>query len=213
MQEWRILTLIHTIFALNKYILLTLYHLVEWNEDKILKFIGDGWSLSWDKTNKRYKLQKRIEGKVKSYTLPRELNSYCGELREILNYLKLIKKYGLEEAKEKLHDIKDVFGDEDYDKLDRALELYCKIYGLSYEYQLLKALGGVRLLYTIEEIYYLWQEINMIYERIHNMSKVLKSYLGSKEITIVCPKCNSPTTLKQNERWEWVCSKCGKEPF
>jgi len=45
---------------------------MEWSESKIVEFVNQGWSLSWDKTNQRYKLQKRINGRVKSYTLPKE---------------------------------------------------------------------------------------------------------------------------------------------
>jgi len=37
---------------------------MEWTEDKILEYIQQGWTLSWDKSNKKYKLQKRINGKV-----------------------------------------------------------------------------------------------------------------------------------------------------
>lgn len=54
---------------------------MEWREGKILEFVNQGWSLSWDKANQRYKLQKRVNGRVKSYTLPREFNNFCEELK------------------------------------------------------------------------------------------------------------------------------------
>ena len=57
--------------------------MMEWTEEKILEFVKQGWTLSWDKTNQKYKLQKRINGKVKSYTLPKKFNEFCSEAVKI----------------------------------------------------------------------------------------------------------------------------------
>jgi len=53
---------------------------VVWTEEKILEYIQQGWSLSWDRTNQKFKLLKREGGVVKSYTLPRDFNSFCEKL-------------------------------------------------------------------------------------------------------------------------------------
>ena len=50
---------------------------MEWSRDTIQRYIREGWSLSFDKTNQRFKLQKRVNGRVKSYTLPKEFNELC----------------------------------------------------------------------------------------------------------------------------------------
>ena len=54
---------------------------MEWSDGKIMELIEKGWTLSYDRTNKRFKLQKRIKvnGKslVKSYTLPKQFNDFC----------------------------------------------------------------------------------------------------------------------------------------
>ena len=57
---------------------------IEWSEEKILEFVSEGWSLSYDKANDRFKLQKKVRGRTKSYTLPREFNEFCAELKETL---------------------------------------------------------------------------------------------------------------------------------
>lgn len=57
---------------------------IEWSEEKIEKFVSDGWSLSYDKTNDRFKLQKWMKGRVKSYSLPKHFNEFCWKLKEEL---------------------------------------------------------------------------------------------------------------------------------
>jgi len=64
---------------------------MKWSEEKIVEYVNQGWSLSWDKVNQKYKLQKRINGKVKSYTLPKRFNEFCKRLKEESKYLPIFE--------------------------------------------------------------------------------------------------------------------------
>ena len=54
----------------------------EWTKEKIEEYVSQGWTLSYDRSNDRYKLAKRIGKKIKSYSLPKRFNEFCSELKE-----------------------------------------------------------------------------------------------------------------------------------
>jgi len=64
---------------------------MEWSKEKIAGYVSKGWSLSYDKTNDRFKLQKWIKGKVKSYSLPKQFNEFCQELKKELSQVREVE--------------------------------------------------------------------------------------------------------------------------
>ena len=52
----------------------------EWTKEKIEEYIDNGWTLSYDRANDKFKLAKRIGERVKSYSLPRAFNDFCSKI-------------------------------------------------------------------------------------------------------------------------------------
>jgi hypothetical protein len=147
---------------------------MEWSEAKIIELVNQGWSLSLDKTNKRFKLLKRINGKVKSYTLPRELNEFCEKLKADLELTKgrpiaeIFKLIDTEPFHWLRHSEKM-----SYDELEKLFERYCEEKSKEqtpqdmakfalYSYLLLKKAGGVEVEEKILDIDYLEDEMKKL---------------------------------------------------
>jgi len=79
---------------------------MEWSNNRIMELIEEGWTLSYDRTNKRFKLQKRVKvnGKslVKSYTLPKQFNDFC----YLIKHCQELKKK-IEDLKSRIDKIED----------------------------------------------------------------------------------------------------------
>ncbi len=173
---------------------------MEWTEEKIIEYVKQGWTLSWDRTNQKYKLQKRINGKVKSYTLPKRFNEFCKRLKDEFKYLPIFKDiedgYLIKKIMEK-HNLDEI---EIYDVLERYVE-----------WKLNKKDGLKELLY-----YLLCRVINIqeIEDRLNKASRMVRTAFGFNEITFQCPNCLETSKLKYDESiGKWVCSNCGKIPF
>ena len=169
---------------------------MEWNESKILEYVNQGWTLSWDKTNQKYKLQKRINGKVKSYTLPRRFNEFCKRLKGESKYLPIFedieKEQSITKAMEK-HDLNE-------DKIYEVLERYV-------EWKLDK--GEIRDL--ISRIFFEMKELE---DRLNKASRMVRTAFGFAKLGFQCPICLEGSMLKYDKSiGKWVCSNCGKIPF
>lgn len=208
---------------------------VKWDEGKIEKFVSDGWSLSYDKANDRFKLQKRVKDKVKSYSLPKQFNEFCWKLKE---ELKLTKGKPLKEIFKTIEDEKTRLVDLDlsWDKVEKVLEKYCKEKAKNltpedvarmalYSYLILKKSGGARVDETLLFAEAHEDMIQELEDEINAISRSLRNYFGQKEIPIWCPKCKQWSYLKYGDveiridskvlrKWkDWICSKCGEIPF
>ncbi len=181
--------------------------MMEWTEDKIIEFVNQGWALSWDKTNQKYKLQKRINGKVKSYTLPKKFNEFCRKLKEESKYLPIFKDiedgYLIKKIMEK-HDIDEI-------KILDVLERYV-------EWKLKQKDGLKDLLFRIlcrfEEIEELNDGIKELKDRLDKASRMVRTALGFAKLSFQCPNCLETSKLEYDESIKrWVCSNCGKIPF
>jgi len=96
--------------------------MMEWTEEKILEYVQQGWTLSWDRTNQKYKLQKRINGKVKSYTLPRRFNEFCKRLKGESKYLPIFEDIEKEQSITKAMEKHYLDEDKIYEVLERYVE-------------------------------------------------------------------------------------------
>lgn len=205
---------------------------IRWSEKKIEEHVSNGWSLSYDKTNDKFKLQKRMDGKVNSYSLPKQFNEFCWKLKE---ELKLTKGKPLKEVFKAMEDEKfPLFNftcvntfNMDWDTLEKVVEKYCeeKVKELTpkevvrmalYSYLILKKSGGVG---TCEPLLFggwAMERIDELEKRIDDITYGLKQVLGNTEIGFTCPKCGKWTHLELRRvegRKKWVCAKCGEDPF
>ena len=186
---------------------------MEWNENKILEFINQGWTLSYDKTNQKYKLQKRINGKVKSYTLPKQFNEFCNRIKkekELSKYLEIFKDI---DSGSTVDEINEKYGL----KYIEIEEIFKKYVEWKLNKNELKDLLFI-ILYELR-FYELWR-IDEIKERLNRASWLIRHSLGSNRIMINCPICKKWGYLELKEVkvgnrivTNWVCSNCGKIPF
>lgn len=96
---------------------------IEWNEEKIEKFVSDGWTFSYDKTNDRFKLQKRINGKVKSYSLPKRYNEICRKIKDEVYHGRPLSEWFKILDKEPIFLLPSELSPRD---LERLFEKYCE---------------------------------------------------------------------------------------
>ena len=198
-----------------------------WSEEEIEKYITEGWSLSYDKTNNKFKLQKRIGKKVKSYTLPKEFNEFCQKLKEEMNLTKGKPLKEIYKIIEKEDFITKLVEEEDlgWENTKKLFEKYCEekskkltpedVAKMSlYSYFLLKKSGGIEVIDLLSVVDLLEYNVTKLRERVDNISFALRHALGIAGIKIRCPKCREWSYLKYDKgKKKWVCSKCGKVPF
>ena len=99
----------------------------KWSEEEIERYVNSGWSLSYDKKNLRYKLQKRIRGKVKSYSLPKKFNEFCEKLKgEIIHGRTLSEYFKVIENEKPLIYLALPPYNLKWDEIDTILREYCK---------------------------------------------------------------------------------------
>lgn len=163
-----------------------------------MEYVNQGWTLSWDKTNQMYKLQKRINGKVVSYTLPRKFNEFCKRLKEeskcIFQFSR--KRYLIKEIMRR-HNL-------DEPKIYDVLKKYV-------EWKLSKKDGLKDLLY---KVICMLVDIEDLKDELNKASRMVRTGFGFAGLTFQCPNCFENSKLKYDESIrKWVCSKCGKIPF
>ncbi|WP_148208659.1 hypothetical protein [Archaeoglobus profundus] len=173
---------------------------MEWTEEKIIEYINQGWTLSYDKTNQKYKLQKRINGRVKSYTLPKRFNEFCKRLKEEFKYLPIFedieKEYSITKVMER-HNLDEI---EIYDVLWKYVE-----------WKLNKREGLKELLY---DILCKFKAIEEIEDRLNKASRMVRTGFGFAELSFQCPNCLENSKLRYDKSMgKWVCSNCGEIPF
>ena len=180
---------------------------MEWSEDKILELISQGWTLSYDKTNQKYKLQKRINGKVKSYTLPKRFNEFCDKLKkekELNKYLEIFSDIDKGCSVEEIHEEYKL----SYEEVEKIFRKYVEWKLNRNELADLLA----KILYEIR-FWEIWRIFNLE-ERLDNASKMVRTAFGFANLKFQCPKCLKTSTLTyDNTIKRWVCSICGKIPF
>jgi len=186
---------------------------MEWSEEKILEYVSQGWTLSWDRTNKKYKLQKRINGKVKSYTLPKRFNEFCDKIKEEKLNAKYLKAFKMLDEGTLITTIMDELNIDEfeiYDIFDKYVNY--KLESLDSKEILKKIWYNLLCLqYDLEEAS---SRINNIENRINQASKVVRTGFGFAKLTFQCPKCLEVSTLRYDSTAKrWVCSKCNEVPF
>jgi len=183
---------------------------MEWSESKILEYTQQGWTLSWDKTNQKYKLQKRINGKVKSYTLPKQFNEFCDKIKknELSEYLEIFNEIECGASVEEIRERYNL----SYKEIEKIFKKYV-------EWKLSKnELGDLlfNIFYELRRV----DRLKDIEERLDNASWLIRHSLGEAGIKINCPICKKWSFLELREIRigngkvkKWVCSNCGKIPF
>lgn len=209
---------------------------IKWSEEKIKEYISKGWTLSYDKSNDRFKLQKRVKGKVKSYSLPKGYNEICRKIKDevfhgrpLSEWFKILDREPILSLTYKPYGV-------DWWEVEEIFEKYCeeKAKELSpkdvarmalYSYLLLKKSEGARVSEILLFAGNYDADIRMLEEKVRAISWTLRNYFGQKEIPIWCPKCKQWSYLKYGDheikvgnkvlrKWrDLICSKCEEIPF
>jgi len=187
---------------------------MEWSKDKILEYVQQGWTLSWDKTNQKYKLQKRINGKVKSYTLPKEFNEFCKRLKEEKELNKYLDIFKYIEEGASVDEVREKYKLE-YEEAERVFKEYVewKIKENKLDDLLFNILYELRsyVQWRIDDIEEIEEKIG---ERLDKASRMVRTAFGIAGLEFQCPVCRKTSTLKYDSNVKkWVCSNCGKIPF
>jgi len=174
---------------------------MEWNEDKILEYVQQGWTLSYDKTNQKYKLQKRINGKVKSYTLPKKFNEFCDRIKKYTSKHS-INKIEIFESIDSGYSLKEI--QEKYKLCDKCI---LKLFKEYVEFKI----KNDQLKDILAEIFY---NLKLVEDRLNNASFMIRTSFGFSEQIFKCPICLEISKLRYDKSiGKWVCSKCGEIPF